>query len=121
MNLEFPDYDGIIHLSYKSIHTQEELSSYIDDSHTMVYKHTVKAESIQETRYDNTENRVHGILYQIGGNAASSVQFFVTDSSHHFLRGAFYIETTPNQDSLAPVIDFFKEDIIHLMETISWH
>lgn len=121
MNVVFPDYQGVIHISYKTINKQQDLADYIDDSHTMVYKHTVKAESIRETRYDDPGRNVHGILYDIGGNAASSVQFFITDSTMHFLRGSLYIETEPNRDSLAPVINFFKQDIIHLMETLTWY
>jgi gliding motility-associated lipoprotein GldD len=68
----------------------------------------------------NEKERVYGILYDIKGNSASSLQFYLTDSSRHFFRGALYFNVQPNKDSLAPVIDYFREDIIYLIETFSW-
>ena len=81
-----------------------------EDSRTMAYKHTIKADAIMETLYSNDTSRVHGILYEIKGNAASSLQFWVTDSSRNFIRGSLYFNVEPNKDSLAPVISFFKEE-----------
>ena len=69
---------------------------------------------------DNTENRVYGILYDLKGNTATAVQFYVTDSVNHYLRGSLYFSAEPNADSLAPVISFFRDDIIHLIETLKW-
>jgi len=63
---------------------------------------------------------VYGILYDLKGNTASSVQFYVTDSVKHFLRGSLYFEAVPDADSLAPVINFFRGDIVHLIETLKW-
>ncbi|NOZ45910.1 MAG: gliding motility lipoprotein GldD, partial [Chlorobi bacterium] len=68
----------------------------------------------------NYDDNVYGILYDIKGNAASSINFFVTDSTQHFLRGALYFNSKPNKDSLAPVVDFIRKDIVHLMETFKW-
>ncbi len=119
LNIVFPDYDGKIHLSYKKL--DDDLSNYIEDSRTLAYKHTIKAEAINEKNYQDNNRNVYGILYEIKGNVASSAQFFVTDSNKHFIRGALYFETHPNKDSLAPVINFFKKDIIHLIETLNWN
>ena len=69
----------------------------------------------------NPANQVYGLIYKIEGNAASPMQFFLTDSTHHFLRGALYIREVPNIDSLKPVIDFLEIDIIRLIETTSWN
>jgi gliding motility-associated lipoprotein GldD len=118
INVEFPKYKGIIHLSYKSIHNN--LNQYIEDSRTLAYKHTIKAEAINENVYSNPDKKVYGLLYEIKGETASSLQFYVTDSARHFIRGALYFEARPNKDSLAPVIEFFRKDILHLIETIQW-
>ncbi len=118
INIEFPTFDGIIHISYKKVH--HNLNTYIEDSRKLTYKHTIKADAIKETVYTDPELNVHGILYDIKGNAASSLQFYLTDSSEHFLRGSLYFNVQPDRDSLAPVIAFFKEDIIHLMESFEW-
>ncbi len=117
-NIAFPKYKGKIHLSYKQV--ENNLNLLTEDTRKLTYKHTIKAEAIQEKNFSNANNNVYGILYEVKGNAASSVQFYLTDSTNHFLRGSLYFDAQPNKDSLAPVIDFFKEDIVHIMETISW-
>jgi gliding motility-associated lipoprotein GldD len=67
------------------------------------------------------ERRIYGVLYEIkGAEAASTLQFYVTDSLSHFLRGALYFNVSPNNDSLAPVIDFIEEDIRHMIGTLNW-
>lgn len=118
ININFPNYNGTIHLSYKKINNN--LPEYIEDSRTLAYKHTVKADAIYEKVYKDTLHDVYGIVYNIKGNVASSVQFFATDSIRHFLRGSLYFKTEPNIDSLSPVISYFKKDVIHLIETLEW-
>lgn len=118
LNISFPEYDGKIYLSYKQV--EDNLTMLTEDTRKLTYKHTIKAEAIQEKVYSNAKKDVYGMLYDIKGNAASSIQFYLTDSSNHFLRGSLYFNAQPNKDSLAPVIDFFREDIVHLMETVSW-
>ena len=118
INIYFPDFNGTIHISYKEV--SQNLNDFIEDSRELTYKHTIKADAIQETVYTNPELEVHGILYDIKGNAASSIQFYLTDSNEHFLRGALYFNVQPDKDSLAPVISFFREDIIHLVESFAW-
>ncbi len=118
INIYFPDFDGTIHISYKEVN--QNLNDFIEDSRALTYKHTIKADAIKETVYSNPELDVHGILYDIKGNAASSIQFYLTDSNAHFLRGSLYFNVQPDKDSLAPVISFFRKDIIHLMESFAW-
>jgi len=118
INIEFPSFNGQIHISYKEVHGN--LYKYTEDSRNLTYKHTIKADAIKETVYTDPESGVHGILYDIKGNAASSLQFYLTDSNKHFLRGSLYFNVQPDKDSLAPVIEYFKEDIIHMMESFEW-
>ncbi len=118
INIRFPVFDGTIHVSYKDV--MGNLDQYVEDSRNLAYKHTVKADAIRETLYTDPGRKVHGILYDIEGDAASSVQFFLTDSHAHFLRGALYFNTVPDKDSLSPVVDFFREDIVHLIESLEW-
>jgi gliding motility-associated lipoprotein GldD len=117
-NLTFPDMKAKIHLSYKVIN--KDLSKYIEDSRTLAYKHTIKADAISEQLFIDKKNKIYGILYEIKGNAASPFQFFATDSAKHFIRGSLYFNVYPNKDSLGPVFDFIKPDIIHLIETFRW-
>ena len=119
INVDFPQFKGRIHISYKPVH--ENLNKFLEDSRTFVVKHIPKAEAIDDSLIYRPEDRVFGLVYYIeGAQAASPCQFFVTDSSSHFLRGALYFNVTPNNDSLAPVIDFIREDIRHMIQTFSW-
>jgi len=117
-NIEFPGYRGKLHLSYMEI--ADNLRLLTEDAHKLAYKHSVKADAIEEKLWINEEKNVYGIIYLISGDAASSVQFFVTDSLSHYLRGSLYFDAVPNKDSLAPVISFFREDVVHLIETLEW-
>ncbi len=93
----------------------------MEDSRTLAYKHSQKADAIQEQVFMNPSKNVYGLIYKIEGNAASPMQFFLTDSTNHFLRGALYIRDIPNIDSLKPVIDFLETDIVRLIETTTWN
>jgi gliding motility-associated lipoprotein GldD len=119
LNIEFPQFKAKIYLTYKAVHN--DLESLMEQTYQMnVKNHIIKAEAINEQMIQNPQNRVYGILYDLKGNTASAVQFYVTDSINHYLRGSLYFSAEPNADSLAPVIDFFREDIIHLIETLEW-
>jgi len=119
ININFKQFAGKIHISYKQIHTMYGLDTLIEDSRNFVYKHTIKADAINEYIIQNS-NDVSGVFYEIGGNTASSMQFFVTDSTSHFIRGSFYFNLEPNEDSLAPVTQFIKQDIWHMIKTLEW-
>jgi len=118
LDLRYIQHHAIIHLTYKSINNN--LFDLLEDSRNMVYKHTIKADAINEKRYLNNTNETYGTLYDISGNAASSIQFHITDSAHNFIRGSLYFYTTPNQDSLKPIINYLRKDIIRIMETLEW-
>ncbi len=118
LNILFPYFKATIHLTYYK--TQNNLRLLTEESRSLAYKHDIKADAIIEVLYTDTINKIYGMLYEIKGNAASPVQFFLTDSLNHFLRGSLYFNVNPNKDSLAPVITFLKEDIKHLIETIRW-
>ena len=118
INVAVPQLNGKIHLSYKTVNN--DLTAYITDCRELVYKHTVKALEIEETPFIHRDHKRFGMVYDLKGDVASAVQFFITDSSTHFLRGSLYFNIRPNRDSLNPVIDFLREDIMHLIETTQW-
>lgn len=118
INIDFPGYRGRLHISYNQV--EDNLIEYLEDSRKLAFRHTVKADAIDERMFVNHEDNVYGVLYDIKGNTASALQFYLTDSSRHFFRGALYFSVHPNKDSLAPVIDYFREDILHLIETFEW-
>ncbi|MAQ70073.1 MAG: gliding motility lipoprotein GldD [Flavobacteriales bacterium] len=118
IDLDYINQKATIHLTYKTV--SNNVFNLIEESRTMVYKHTLKADEITEKRYQNNSNNTYGTLYDIYGETASSVQFHITDSTNHFLRGALYFSVTPNQDSLRPIINYLREDIMQIMETLEW-
>jgi len=118
INLVFEKHKAIVHLSYKRINGN--LEALVNDSHELAYKHALKAHSIDERIFENPARKVYGTLFDIRGNAASPMQFHVTDSLHHFIRGSFYISERPSYDSLLPVIQYIETDIFHLIETLYW-
>ena len=118
-NINFPAYKAIIYLTYKDINNDFE--ALMEQTYKMNIKnHISKADAINELLFDNDKNKVYGVLYDLQGNTASAVQFYVTDSINHYLRGSLYFSSEPNADSLEPVIRFFREDIVHLIETLKW-
>ena len=105
INIEFPGYKGKIHITYKTLNN--DLAKYVEDIHTLAYKHIIKADDIIEKPVSYPDRKVYGLIYDIRGNTASSLSFYLTDSSRNFLSGALYFSVIPNKDSLAPVIRFF--------------
>jgi gliding motility-associated lipoprotein GldD len=118
INVDFPRFAARIYISYKQI-GPNSFDKLTDDAFKMTYKHTSKASSIDQSRIQ-TPNGIGGIFFHVGGNAATAQQFFLTDTTHHFLRGALYFDTTPNEDSLAIVNNFLQVDLNHLINTFKW-
>ncbi len=119
INLNFPDYNAVLHISYKRV--DNNLADYLNDAHMLVSKHIDKAEAIYDSLIIHPENNVFGLVYKIEGlGTATPYQFYVTDSTNHYLRGALYFNAHPNNDSLAPVIEFLEKDINHLISTMKW-
>jgi gliding motility-associated lipoprotein GldD len=119
MNIEMPSLNGTVYISYKAINDKNDLAKLVEDAHNLTYRHTVKASYINPIALHPHPN-VYGLYYDVGGNAASNVQFFITDSTHNFIRGALYFRNAPNIDSIAPVLNFVKHDISHMINTLQW-
>ena len=119
LNISYLEFKGQIHMSYKPV--GDHFNMLMEDSRKLAYKHSIKADAIHERMFYDAEKKVSGVLYEIKGNAASPLQFYATDSLNHFLRGSLYFNAIPNQDSLAPVINFVHQDVIRLMETLQWN
>jgi gliding motility-associated lipoprotein GldD len=118
VNIEFPQFSARIYLSYKII-GQYKLEKLLNDAFDLTDKHTVKATFIDDSAM-NVYANVHGMYFKVEGNVATGNQFFLTDSTRNFLRGALYFDATPNEDSLQPVNRFLVEDMKHLISTFRW-
>lgn len=118
INVLYPAYKARVHISYKPV--TDNLYDLLEDNIRLAYNHVVKAEAIDEHLFINEDTHLYAMMFEIKGNAASPLQFLATDSARHFLRGSLYFQTAPNRDSLAPVIDYITEDVVHLIETLEW-
>lgn len=119
INIDFPQFAGRVFVSYKEI-GKNKFDSLVNDAYTMSYKqHTYKASSIDDSLMQTTTGN-RGVFFRLGGNTATANQFFLTDSTQHFLRGALYFDATPNEDSLRVVNDFLRQDLQHLINTLKW-
>ena len=118
-NIVFPKYRAKIYFTYKDV--KNNFAGLMEQTYKMnVKNHIEKADAINEKEFNNYKDKVYGVLYDLKGNTATAVQFYATDSTSHYLRGSLYFSAEPNSDSLAPVINFFRQDIIHLIETLKW-
>jgi len=117
-NIYYPKLNARVHCSY--IQVNGRLNALIDDAYGFAAKHEMKASALRRTMVADSTRKVYGIVYDIEGDAASNLQFFLTDSTDHFLRGALYFFNAPNADSIAPVLDFVRADVMRLTETIRW-
>ncbi|WP_323787197.1 gliding motility lipoprotein GldD [Psychroserpens sp.] len=119
VNINYPKLKGTVYLTYKKV-KNNNLTDLLRDAQNLTQKHTMKADEIEGDIYENPEHKVFGMFYEVGGNAASQSQFYVTDSINHFLVGSLYFYAKPNYDSIYPAAVYLKNDIKHIMETIEW-
>jgi gliding motility-associated lipoprotein GldD len=119
-NLDFPQFNARLHLSYFEIGPNSTFEQLTEDARTFAFKHTAMASAIEQQVISLPEHNVYGLEYHIQGNTASNYQFFISDKSKHYLRGALYFNEKPHLDSIQPVLKFIEEDIAHLINTSKW-
>lgn len=117
-NIVFPEFRAKIHCTYLPVNG--DISAMVEDAYNFAFRHEMKANAITRMPFHYDSTHVHGMVYDLKGNVASPIQFFATDSLNHFLRGALYFNHIPNADSIGPVQDFIREDILQMMQTIKW-
>ncbi len=116
--INYPSLNGTVFLTYRKV--DNNINTLLKDAQKLTYEHVIKADDIIEEKYINEPQNVYGMFYDVRGNAASQSQFYVTDSVQHFITGSIYFNVKPNYDSIYPAAVYLKNDIRHLMETISW-
>jgi len=119
LDISYPSLKGTIYITYKEI-INNNLEPYLLDAQNITQKHSQRADEIIEQPFLDPINKVYGMFYEVGGNAASQSQFYLTDSVNHFVTGSLYFFAKPNYDSILPAASYLKKDIQHIMETIRW-
>ncbi len=116
--LDYPLMKAAIYLTYKKV--AGNIRNLLIDAQKLTYEHVVKADQIKPKEYINTEANVYGMFYEVSGDAASQSQFYVTDSTQHFITGALYFYAKPNYDSLLPAAIYLQNDMKKLVESLRW-
>ncbi len=119
LEIVYPSLKATLFLTYKKIDTTS-LQRHLIDAQNITQAHAAKATAIIKQPFEDLENHVYGMLYEVEGNAASQSQFYITDSINHFLTGALYFYAKPNYDSILPAAKYVTKDIQHFMETLKW-
>lgn len=119
-DIVIPQLNGKIHCSYYPIHNKQEFEGYVEDAFEFASKHNRQANYRDEVVVKKPNN-VSGVIFEMSGEVATPVQFFLTDSTNHYLRASLYFYNTVNPDSMAPIYDFVKEDVAKMIETFEWN
>ena len=107
LNLHYTDFNVDVHCTYLPV--EGNLRSLSDDAQAFIYKHASMASGIPEQGYENPDEKIYGVYYELEGNTASPLQFYVTDSTSNFFRVSVYFNCPPKEDSLAPVLNFLRK------------
>jgi len=118
-DIVIPSLNGRIHCSYFDIKNDQSFDKLVSDAFKLTGQHNIKANYRDEMLIEKPNN-VSGVIFDVDGPVASPTQFYLTDSTNHFLRGALYFNNKVDPDSMAPVHDFIKRDIAKMIETFSW-
>lgn len=119
-NIHYLPFNATLHISYHEFANRSEFDKLFDDTRRLAYKHDIKAEEIEEIELQNPSTHSSGIIYELKGNTATNLNFYISDGQKHFLRGALYFNSRTEIDSIQPVFDFIKQDVIKMIETTSW-
>ena len=118
-NFTYPTMKATLYLTYSNVNNGN-LNSLLKETQRLVYEHTIKANAIKAKTFSYPEKKIFGNLYRLGGETASNIQFYVTDSVKHFLSGTLYFKVQPRPDSLQPAVEYIERDIIKMIETTTW-
>lgn len=118
IDINYKLLNGSIFLTYMPINNN--LDSLLTDAQKLPLKHTIKADEIEGDTYTNDVHNTYGMFYEVSGDAASQAQFYITDSTDHFITGSVYFNAVPNFDSIIPAAAYIKKDMRHLMESLRW-
>jgi gliding motility-associated lipoprotein GldD len=116
--VSYPKMKATIYLTYKPVNNN--INKLLRDAQKLTYEHVIKADNILEQPYMNPSKKVYGMFYKVDGNAATNSQFYVTDSTKHFVTGSVYFYAKPNFDSVMPAASYIRDDMQRLMETLNW-
>jgi len=117
-DIQMDRFNATLFLTYIAI--DSNLIMNTEYARKLVYDHSIKADAIDEIVLNDPARRAFGVKYDIKGDAASPYQFYITDSTSNFLRGALYFNVKPNYDSIRTSLNYIVEDLDQMLETVKW-
>jgi gliding motility-associated lipoprotein GldD len=117
-SIHYPKMKATIYITYKNVNN--DIDKLLRDAQKLTYEHVIKADGILEQPFLNPDNKVYGMFYEVGGNAATNAQFYATDSTKHFITGSVYFYAKPNFDSIMPATNYIKNDMRRMLESLRW-
>jgi gliding motility-associated lipoprotein GldD len=118
VNIDYQELRATVNMTYRPV--ENNLKELFLEAEKLTFNHTIKADGISSIPYANKEKKVYGSIFEVTGNAASPIQFHVTDSVTHFITGAVYFNVQPNYDSIKPAIRYIQSDIVRMIESMEW-
>ena len=118
VNIDYPELRATVNMTYRPV--ENNLKELFLEAEKLTFNHTIKADGISSIPYANRDKKVYGSIFEVTGNAASPLQFHLTDSVRHFITGAVYFNVQPNYDSIKPAISYIQNDIVRMIESMEW-
>ncbi|PIF01132.1 MAG: gliding motility lipoprotein GldD [Maribacter sp.] len=118
MTLDYPTMKGSLFITYKDV--RGNIDKLLMDAQKLSIEHSAKADGILPHPFVNEKDQVYGMFFEVVGDAASQAQFYVTDSTEHFVTGSLYFYVRPNYDSIYPAATYLQNDIKKFMESVRW-
>ncbi len=118
VNLEYHELKASVNMTYRPV--EDNLPELLQEAEKLTFNHAIKADGISSRPFVNEKSKVYGTVFEVSGNAASPLQFHLTDSVSNFITGAVYFDVQPNYDSIRPAVRHIEKDIIRLIETMEW-
>lgn len=126
IDVVYPQHQAVVQLTYKSLRSEKFenakekfLNELVNDSYKLTSKHQIKAYAIDESLIKTPSGKT-ATIFELDGDVPSQFQFMISDSANHFMRGALYFRTSTKNDSLAPIIEYIKIDMLHMINTLEW-
>ena len=114
----FPKFKAEVLCEYFKLNN--DLIEMSESFRKMVYEHSFKSSAIMERVWEDKDNNVFGLAYEIKGNTACNFAFTITDSSKHFFVGQLLFQSKPNYDSLEPSIKYIIKDLEEMISSFRW-
>ena len=116
--ISYPKMKATLYINYNTV--SNNLNNLLRDAQKRTYDHVIKADDILEQPFLNSKDKVYGMFYTVDGNAATNSQFYVTDSTKHFVACSLFFYSKPNFDSIMPAVNYIKTDMRVLLESLRW-